>query len=153
MEVGNRLLLAILCCRVIQVPEFNFIWCFENKHFLLESWNIKLNFSTFSDGGCWGQPMSLFWKLVDETQISKPPEPTMNHISIKWLILLPLRDELLFTLQYEIPCSSLRHRLQQMIEQYGIFAKHDLRCAAAICDVRANPFWLKLVMCVPAVHF
>ena len=68
----------------------------------------KSNFSLISDtlsvGGCGGQPMLLFWKLVDETQISKPPEPTMNHNSIKWLILLPLRAELLFTLQYEIPC-------------------------------------------------
>ena len=52
-----------------------------------------------------GQPMLPFWKLADETQISKPPEPTMNHNSIKWLVLLPLRAELLFTLQYEIPCT------------------------------------------------
>ena len=42
--------------------------------------------------------------MVDETQISKPPKPTINHNSIKWLILLPLRAELHFTLQYEIPC-------------------------------------------------
>ena len=80
-------------------------WCFEKIKFWVESWNTILNFSTFSVGGCWGQPMLLFWKLVDETQISKPPEPTMNHKSIKWLMLLPLRAELLFTLQYEIPCS------------------------------------------------
>ena len=31
----------------------------------------------------------------------------MNHNSIKWLILLPLRAELLFTLQYEIPCTRI----------------------------------------------
>ena len=43
--------------------------------------------------------------MVDETQISKPPEPTMIHNSIKLWILLPLRAELLFTLQYEIPCT------------------------------------------------
>ena len=42
--------------------------------------------------------------MVHETQISKPPEPTMNHNSKKLLILLPIRAELLFTLQYEIPC-------------------------------------------------
>ena len=47
----------------------------------------------------------FFKKLVDETQISKPLEPTMNHNSMKWLILLPIRAELLFTLQYEIPCN------------------------------------------------
>ena len=69
--------------------------------FLILSWNFTFNFRTFSVWGCWGQAMSLFWNLVDETQISKSPEPTMNHNLIKWLILLPL---LLFTLQYEIPC-------------------------------------------------
>ena len=42
--------------------------------------------------------------LVDETPISKPPEPTMHHNSIKLLILLPLRADLLCTLQYETPC-------------------------------------------------
>jgi hypothetical protein len=49
--------------------------------------------------------MLFFKKLVDETQISRPPEPTMNHKSIKLLMLLPLRAELLFTLQCEIPCT------------------------------------------------
>ena len=63
-----------------------------------------LNFRTFPFGGCWGQSMLLFWKLVDETQISKPPEPTRHHNSIKLLIPLSLRAELLFTLHYEIPC-------------------------------------------------
>ena len=47
----------------------------------------KSNFSLISDslsvGGCWGQPMSFFWKLVGETQIPKPPEATRNHNSIK----------------------------------------------------------------------
>jgi hypothetical protein len=48
--------------------------------------------------------MLLFLKLVDETQISKPLEPTRHHNSIKLWILLPLRADLLVTLQYEIPC-------------------------------------------------
>ena len=43
----------------------------------------KCYFSLISDtpsvGGCWGQPMSFFWKLVDETQISAPPEATRHH--------------------------------------------------------------------------
>ena len=60
-----------------------FIWCFENIFILVESWNIMLNFSTFSIGGCWGQPMLLFWNLVNETQISNPPEPAMHHNSKK----------------------------------------------------------------------
>ena len=44
----------------------------------------KSNFSLISDTlsvrGCWGQPMLLFWKLVGETQISKPFEATRHHI-------------------------------------------------------------------------
>ena len=70
----------------------------------------KSNFSLISDtlsaGGCWGQPMLLFWKLVDKTQMYKPPEPTRHHNSIKSLVLLPLRADLLCTLQCETPCTS-----------------------------------------------
>ena len=66
-------------------------WCFENKYFLLESWNIKLNFGTFEVGGCWGQPMPIFWKLLDETQMSKSPEANGHHNSTKLLIFLSLR--------------------------------------------------------------
>ena len=69
----------------------------------------KSNFSLISDtlsvGGCWGQPMSFFWKLVDETQIFLTPEATRHHNSIKSLILLPLRANLLYILHYETPCS------------------------------------------------
>ena len=49
--------------------------------------------------------MLFFSELVDETQISKPPEPTRHHNSIKLWILLTLRADLLVTLQYEIPCT------------------------------------------------
>ena len=49
--------------------------------------------------------MLLFLKLVHETQILKPPEPTMHHGSSKLLILLPFRADLLCTLQYETPCT------------------------------------------------
>ena len=59
---------------------------------------------TLSVGGCWGQPMLFFWKLVDETQISKPSEAIRHHNLIKKLILLPLRADLLCILHYEIPC-------------------------------------------------
>ena len=30
---------------------------------------LSLIYGTISVGGCWGQPMLLFWKLVDETQM------------------------------------------------------------------------------------
>ena len=89
--------------RTIQAFEFSFIFIFWKKKIWEESWNIILNFCTFSVRGCWGQLMSFFWKLVDETQISKPPEPTRHHNSIKLWIVPPLRADLLVTLQYEIP--------------------------------------------------
>ena len=91
---------------VIQVLKLVLIWCFEKrKKNGVQSGNIMLNFSTLSVGGYWGQPMLLFWKPVSETQISEPPEPTRHHNSIKLWIILPLRADLLCTLQYEIPCS------------------------------------------------
>ena len=65
--------------RVIQAFEFSFIFMFFKKSFFwVESWNIILSFSTFSVGGCWGQPILLFWKQMEETQISKPPEATSH---------------------------------------------------------------------------
>ena len=82
------------------------LWCFEKKNVLVESWKFMSNFSTLSVRGCWGQPILLFWKLVDKTQISKPPEPTRHHNSIKLWILLSLRADLLYILQYETPCRS-----------------------------------------------
>ena len=35
--------------------------CFEKKFFCVESWNIIMNFSNFSIGGCWGQPRYFFF--------------------------------------------------------------------------------------------
>ena len=67
--------------------------------------NFSLISDTFSVGGCWGQPMSFLWKLVDKTQNLIPPKATRHHKSIKWLIILPLRADLLCTLHYETPCS------------------------------------------------
>ena len=39
----------------------------------------------FSIRGCWGQPMLLFWKLVDESQMPKPQEyaDTYLHYNLK----------------------------------------------------------------------
>ena len=62
------------------------------------------DFSTFSAGGCWGQPMLLFWKLGQETQMSTPPEATRHHISTQLLVLLHLRAIYFSTFQYETPC-------------------------------------------------
>ena len=90
---------------VIQVLEFGFTLMFwKKKIFLVESWKFISNFSTLSIRGCWGQPILLFWKLVDKTQISKPLEPTTHHNSIKLWIFLSLRADLLYILQCETPC-------------------------------------------------
>ena len=62
----------------------------KTKKWVVSQNNI-LNFNTFSVRGCWGQLMLLFWKLVDETQMSKPLEATRHHNSTKLLIFLPLR--------------------------------------------------------------
>ena len=55
--------------KIIEGLEFSFILMFWKNKILVESWNIKLNFSTYSIRGYWGQPMLLFWELVDKTQM------------------------------------------------------------------------------------
>ena len=48
--------------------------------------------------------MSLFQKLITETQISNPPEPAMDHDSLKLMILLPFIAIYFRSLRYETPC-------------------------------------------------
>ena len=73
-------------------------------------WNgsSKINFffyiSTISVRGCWGQPMLIFWKLVDETQMPTTPEATSHHSLRKFSILLPLRNIMNHSFHYETPC-------------------------------------------------
>ena len=75
-----------------------FLWNGSSKiHSLLIS-------NTFAFGGCWGQWMLFFWKLVDKTQLAKPPEHTRHHDSRQLLILLSLRAIYFSTFQYETPC-------------------------------------------------
>ena len=47
--------------------------------------NFSLIFCIFAVGGCWGQAMLLFWKLVDETQMTAPREYTDAFIITKKL--------------------------------------------------------------------
>ena len=97
--------------KVIQVLEFynlrtniTVFWCFGKKIFLTESWKLMLNFSTFSVRGCWGQPMLLFQKLVDETQMPKPQEYTDTFILTKKLFLIVLRGLQSISNPVERPC-------------------------------------------------
>ena len=48
---GKSLLRTLESSRFLNSALF---WCFVKKIFLVESWNIMLNFSTFSVGGYWG---------------------------------------------------------------------------------------------------
>ena len=48
--------------------------------------------------------MLLLKKLIQETQMSKPPKATRHHNLTKSLILLPLRAIYFSTFQYETPC-------------------------------------------------
>ena len=61
-------------------------------------------FLNFSIGGWWGQPMSLFWKLVDETQMAAPWEYTDAFIIIKKLFLGGLWGLQSNSIWYERPC-------------------------------------------------
>ena len=64
---GKSLLSTPESSRLMNLALF---WCFEKHYFV---WNHEIsfiNFWTFSVGGCWGQPMIFFWKLVLKIKIS-----------------------------------------------------------------------------------
>ena len=64
-----------------------------------------LIYGIFSVRGCWGQSMLLFWKLDDESQISKTQDHTDTFKHNLTSIFLSVRPKLLLTFQYEIPCN------------------------------------------------
>ena len=70
-----------------------------------QKFNFSLISGTISVGGCWGQPMLLFWKLVDKTQMSLPPEHATRDMKLKISNCLSVRANLLYTFQCETPCS------------------------------------------------
>ena len=57
------------------------VYVLKRSFFGVGSWNIILNLNTFSVGGCWGQSIILFWKQMEETQMSTPPEATRHQNS------------------------------------------------------------------------
>ena len=92
--------------RVIQALEFSFILMFWKKYLIgVQSWNIKLNFSSFSVKGCWGQPMLLFWKMVvvpknflsQHSRIILKPNLTWIYLSVRANSWSPVQNK--------IPCS------------------------------------------------
>jgi hypothetical protein len=106
-DVSRALKITFADFRVIQVLEFydlrKFFDVLKKKNFD-RIMKILLNFSNFSFGGWWCQPMSLFWKLVDETQMAAPQEYTDVFINVKKLFLVGLRGLQSNSNQYERPC-------------------------------------------------
>ena len=74
---------SLLTTEDLSVIKFSFILIFRNKEFWGRIMKYHDDFLTFSIGGCRGQPILLFWKLVDETQMSKPPKLTRHRIFFK----------------------------------------------------------------------
>ena len=66
---------------------------------------LSLIYGTVSVRGCWGQPILLFWKLEEESQMSKCPEATRHHNSTKLLIFPSLRAIQFRPFQYDTPCT------------------------------------------------
>ena len=84
--------------------------------------------STISVGGCWGQPMLLFWKMIDETQISKPPEATIHHDSRNYGPFYPSEP---FTFAH----FNMRHPVNQLLEilwDFGFLKKSPLKPSSLI---------------------
>jgi hypothetical protein len=75
---------------------------------------IPLNFINFSLGGWWGQPMSLFWKLVDETQMATPREYTDAFIIIKKMFLCGLWGLQSNSIWYERPCTDVGDSISKL---------------------------------------
>jgi hypothetical protein len=107
-EVSWALKITFEDFRVIQVLEFydlkGEILILSKKIFFDRIMKIPLNFSNSSFGGWWGT-MSLFWKLIDETQIATPRKYTDAFIIIKKLFLGDLLGLQSNSNQYERPCT------------------------------------------------
>ena len=94
---------------------------FRKEIFLVESWNIILNFCTFCVEGCWGQPMLLFWK----------PQPLIVHItSMKLSTMIckylsyhfNVRHPVVFSPQKENLCFG---RWTNIFSIFSSFKQHD----------------------------
>ena len=79
--------------------------------------------------------MSFFRKLVDETQISKPPEATRHQNLIKLLIFLPLRADLLMSVHSEI---GQRHPLELIIKEYLSYLQYFIRTLFRLLSLWRN---------------
>ena len=76
--------------------------------------------------------MSLFQRLITETQISNPPEPAMDHDLIKLMVLLPAIAIYFRSFRYETPCTSRDNTSRDNRVNYPSYLfygwKHSLGC-------------------------
>ena len=82
-----------------------------------QKYKFSMIFGTSSVGGCWGQPMLLFWKLVDETQIPQSQIYTDTFKQNLTCIFLPVRANLRYSLCHEGPCIKYDSRLNYLSAQ------------------------------------
>ena len=86
-----------------------------------QKYKFSLISVSFSVGGCWGQNMLLFWKLVDETQIPQSQEYTDTFKQNLTCTFLSIRGNLKYTLCHEGPCR-FRHRFFDQIGHQSMYA-------------------------------
>ena len=116
---------------------------FWKKLFSTESWKLMLNFSTFSVGGCWGQPMSLFKKLIDETQMPKAQECTDNYIFTKKLFLAGLRGLQSISNPVERPCTTKWHEWWNVsISRRFCIPEQSQFCEFELVEIGNIPYFL-----------
>ena len=85
----NFLILTVWSSMASKWPILVLFWGMNHQKYI-----FSLIYGTFSVGACWGQPMLLFWKLVDETQIRKPQEYTDTFKQNLTCIFLSVRANL-----------------------------------------------------------
>jgi hypothetical protein len=64
-------------------------------------------FGTLFVGGCGGQPMLLFWILIDKTQMSRPPECAATFFKTWRSILVGHLGLQSVTYRVDTPCNTL----------------------------------------------
>ena len=99
----------------------------------------------FSVRGCWGQSRLLFWKLDDESQISKTQDHTDTFKHNLTSIFLSVRPKLLLTFQYEIPCI-IFYLLKGIFDRLGdeFLTRHSLKTQLAAPQDEDIPHPLKV---------
>ena len=84
--------------------------------------------------------MSLFQRLITETQISNPPEPAMDHDLIKLMVLLPAIAIHFRSFRYETPCRTNNFDIEIIKEQVrSISTRNIIKIYAVLCFAMSLP--------------